>query len=141
MKKDLSHLILQTEPGSAEEFKDYLVDYVLDLIIIELESLPKEQWDKTLQTWKKIFILSHGLMKKPADFRERFYQSSGFDGMMRTIVENLIEAFKKATALGLLEKSDSPTKLLILAVERAESKGMKLDTIKHIKNALMKEET
>jgi hypothetical protein len=47
MKKDLSSMLVQGGKfNSVEELKDYLVEYVLELILIELENLPKNQWDR-----------------------------------------------------------------------------------------------
>jgi len=90
--------------NSVEELKDYLVEYVLELILIELENLPKDQWNKTLKTWEKIVLLSYGMMGKPLEEREKLYDRWRFDAVMKTIVENLAEALKESLRLGLLKE-------------------------------------
>jgi len=109
--------------GSVEELKDYLVEYVLELILIELENLPKDQWEKTLKTWEKIVLLSYGLMGKPLKEREKLYERWKFDAIMKTIVENLAEALKESLRLGLLKEKQKPEKLLQIALQHALNKG------------------
>ena len=109
--------------NTVEELKDYLVEYVLELILIELENLPKDQWDKTLKTWEKIVLLSHGIMNKPLEEREKLYERWRFDAVMRTIVENLAEALRESIRLGLLKEKQEPRKLLQIALQHALRKG------------------
>ena len=124
MKKDLSSMLVQGGRfGSVEELKDYLVEYVLELILIELENLPNDQWDKTLKTWEKIVLLSRGLMGKPLEEREKLYERWKFDAVMKTIVENLAEALRESARLGLLKEKQEPEKLLQIALQHALNKG------------------
>ena len=108
--------------GSVEELKNYLVEYVLELILIELENLPKDQWDKTLKTWEKIVLLSYGLMGKPLEEREKLYERWRFDAVMKTIVENLAETLRESLRLGLLKEKQEPEKLLQIALQHALNK-------------------
>jgi hypothetical protein len=124
MKKDLSSMLVQGGKfNSVEELKDYLVEYVLELILIELENLPKDQWDKTLKTWEKIVLLSYGMMGKPLEEREKLYERWRFDAVMKTIVENLAEALRESLRLGLLKEKQEPRKLLQVALQHALNKG------------------
>jgi len=109
--------------SSVEELKDYLVEYVLELILIELENLPKDQWDKTLKTWEKIVLLPYGLMGKPLEEREKLYERWRFDTVMKTIVENLAEALRESVRLGLLKEKQEPRKFLQVALQHALNKG------------------
>jgi len=109
--------------SSVEELKDYLVEYVLELILIELENLPKDQWEKTLKTWEKIVLLSYGMMNKSLEEREKLYERWRFDAVMKTIVENLAEALKESLRLGLLKERQEPEKLLQIALQHALKKG------------------
>jgi hypothetical protein len=123
MKKDLSSMLVQGGRfSSVEELKDYLVEYVLELILIELENLPKDQWDKTLKTWEKIVLLSYGLMGKTLKEREKLYERWRFDAVMRTIVENLAEALRESVRFGLLKEKQEPRKLLQIALQHALNK-------------------
>jgi hypothetical protein len=99
------------------------VEYVLELILIELENLPKDQWDKTLKTWEKIVLLSYGMMNKPLEEREKLYERWKFDAVMRTIVENLAEALRESLRLGLLKEKQEPEKLLQIVLQHALNKG------------------
>jgi hypothetical protein len=118
MKKDLSSMLVQGGRfNTLEELKDYLVEYVLELILIELENLPKDQWEKTLKTWEKIVLLSHGLMGKPLEEREKLYERWRFDAIMKTIVENLAEVLRESARLGLLKEKQEPEKLLQIALQ------------------------
>jgi hypothetical protein len=124
MKKDLSSMLVQGGRfSSVEELKDYLVEYVLELILIELENLPKDQWEKTLKTWEKIVFLSYGLMGKSLEEREKLYERWRFDAVMRTIVENLAETLRESLRLGLLKEKQEPVKLLQIALQHALNKG------------------
>jgi len=139
MKKDLSNLLFESKYASADELKDYLVNYILEIILIELESLPKDQWDKVLKTWEKILIFSYNMLKKPIQEREKLYEKFRFDGMMKTIVENLIEAFKHAFYFGLLKEGDHSKKLLTIALEHVivmNKKDLSPECIEWIKNKL-----
>jgi len=108
--------------NSVEELKDYLVEYVLELILIELENLPEDQWYKTLKTWERIVLLSYGMMNKPLEEREKLYERWRFDAVMKTIVENLAEALRESARLGLLKEKQEPRKLLQIALQHALNK-------------------
>jgi len=124
MKKDLSSMLVQGGRfSSVEELKDHLVEYVLELILIELENLTKDQWDKTLKTWEKIVLLSYGIMGKPLEEREKLYERWRFDAVMKTIVENLAEALRESVRLGLLKEKQEPRKLLQVALQHGLKKG------------------
>ena len=132
MKKDLSNMLMKHRFSSLEELKDYLVDYVLEIILLELESLPKHEWERTFQTWKRILGFSYTMMGKPPEERERFYQRANFDGVMKTIVENLIEVFVGAIALGAIKRGDTPLKILDIALEHA-TKRKDTEMLEYIK--------
>jgi len=138
VRKDLSNLLFESKYSSADELKEYLYNYVLDLIFIELESLPKEEWDKVLKTWEKILIFSYSMLRKPIQEREKLYEKFGFDAVMKTIVENLIEAFKNAFYFGLLTQKDHPKKLLIIALEHADKvKDSRKELLDYIKSVIL----
>ena len=138
MRKDLSNLLFESKYSSADELKEYLYNYVLDLIFIELESLPKEEWDKVLKTWEKILIFSYSMLRKPIQEREKLYEKFGFDAVMKTIVENLIEAFKNAFYFGLLTQKDHPKKLLTIALEHADKvKDSRKELLDYIKSVIL----
>jgi len=138
VRKDLSNLLFESKYSSADELKEYLYNYVLDLIFIELESLPKEEWDKVLKTWEKILIFSYSMLRKPIQEREKLYKKFGFDAVMKTIVENLIEAFKNAFYFGLLTQKDHPKKLLIIALEHADKvKDSRKELLDYIKSVIL----
>lgn len=123
MKEDLSSMLVQGGRfSSVEELKDYLVEYVLELILIELENLPKDQWKKTLKTWEKIVFLSYGMMNKALEEREKLYERWRFDAVMKAIVENLAEALKESLRLGLLKEKQEPIILLQIALRHALNK-------------------
>jgi len=65
MGLDLSSLLKKDEPPfkSLDEAKEYVVKYTLNFINIELEGTPKDQWEKTLETWTKICGFTKSLIK------------------------------------------------------------------------------
>ncbi len=111
MKLDLSHL-LRDEPRddtpfrSTEEAKEYLVRYLLSFISIELDGLPRDQWEKTLRTWIRIIALGMALSRKNRKEREAFYREKGFDLTMEAITEDVIRVSVGLGKLGLLRSND-----------------------------------
>jgi hypothetical protein len=61
-------------------------------------------------------------MGKPLEEREKLYERWKFDAVMKTIVENLVEALKESLRLGLLKEKQEPRKLLQVALQHALKK-------------------
>ena len=125
MKQDLSHL-LKNQPSQSfdpKSLREYLASTVLELIRLELENLPKEQWERTLSTWVKICRFAKDMEKKGEEERQRFYQRHNFDGMMVQITESLIEKLRLAYQTGLMSEKDKGERLIELALEGAPQEG------------------
>ncbi len=121
MKKDLTHLIRREEavPGFEDiaSAKEYVARYLLNYINIELEGLPKEEWDRTLETWAKMCAFARGLIGKGEKERSELYKRFRFDMMMQGIMEDLRNTFIGMLRLGILKENDPPHLLLLKAVE------------------------
>lgn len=121
MKKDLSHLLRKEEPQegfeSLDSAKEYLARYLLNYINIELEGLPKEEWDRTLRTWAKICSFAKELIGKSEKEREGIYERFRFDMVMQGISEDVRRTFIGMLGLGLLKADDPPHSLILKATE------------------------
>ena len=122
MKVDLTNLLRKEEPNnwSEEDFKRYLKDSLIEIIRLELESLPRQEWEKTLKTWSKICSFADSLRQKEEKERQELYKGFNFDSVMVHITESVIEKLNMARSLGLLRKGDKPEKIISLGLEVAE---------------------
>ena len=122
MKVDLTNLLRKGEPSSwsEEDFKKYLKDSLIEIIRLELESLPRQEWEKTLKTWCKICSFADSLRRKEEKERQELYKRFNFDSVMVHITESVIEKLNMARSLGLLRKGDRPEKIISLGLEVAE---------------------
>lgn len=121
MKKDLTNLLKSetVPPGfeSLDSAKEYVARYLINYINIELEGLPREEWEKTLSTWAKICAFSKSLIPKSEDERNKLYEKFGFDMMMQGIAEDVRLTFIGMLSLGILKESEPPQNLILRAVE------------------------
>ncbi len=119
MKKDLTNLLKKEEvpPGfeNLDSIKEYVARYLISYIHIELEGLPKEEWEATLTTWAKICALAKSLIRKTEQERHRIYEKFGFDMMMQGIAEDLRQTFIGMMSAGILKESDPPHNLILKA--------------------------
>ncbi len=122
MKVDLTNLLRKGEPSSwsEEDFKKYLKDSLIEIIRLELESLPRQEWEKTLKTWCKICSFADSLRHKEEKERQELYKRFNFDSVMVHITESVIEKLNMARSLGLLRKGDKPERIISLGLEVAE---------------------
>ncbi len=98
-----------------ESAREYFAKYLLYYINMELEALPKEEWDKTLSTWAKICNFASSFIDKEEAQRHELYKNYNFDPMMVGIVEDVRHTLMGAYSLGLLRKEDPPYRLLKVA--------------------------
>ena len=121
MKKDLTNLLKsETVPPGFENLdsaKEYVARYLINYINIELEGLPREEWEKTLSTWAKICSFSKSLIQKNEEERNKLYEKFGFDMMMQGIAEDVRLTFIGMLSMGLLKESEPPQNLILKAVE------------------------
>jgi len=122
MKVDLTNLLRKEESNnwSEEDFKRYLKDSLIEIIRLELENLPKQEWEKTLKTWSKICSFADSLRHKEEKERQELYKRFNFDSVMVHITESVIEKLNMARSLGLLRKGDKPERIISLGLEVAE---------------------
>lgn len=130
---------------SLEEAKEYVAKYTLNFINIELEGLPKEEWENTLKTWVKIFAFARELLKLPQERRKEVYRKYNFDSMMEGIMEDTVKVLYGFYSLGILKPEDKPHKALEKATELIENEeellkreGIKRENLKFIKEFLKK---
>ena len=121
MKKDLTDLLKKetVPPGfeSLDSAKEYLARYLLNYINIELEGLPREEWEKTLTTWAKMCAFAKGLIPKSEEERQKLYEKFNFDLMMQGIAEDLRQTFIGMLSLGILKEKEPPHNLILRATE------------------------
>ena len=119
MKKDLTNLLKKEEvpPGfeNLDAIKEYVARYLINYIHIELEGLPREEWEPTLTTWAKICALAKSLIRKTEQERHQLYEKFGFDMMMQGIAEDLRQTFIGMMSAGILKESDPPYALILKA--------------------------
>ncbi|MFN7065868.1 MAG: hypothetical protein ACK4OF_06960 [Aquificaceae bacterium] len=118
--KDLSNLLKDDEGWTPEGFKAYLRSSLIELIRLEMENLPKEEWERTLLTWKRICSFCKSLMKKKEDKRQELYKKFNFDQTMIYISEGIVEKLSTAYKLGLLKAEDPPERIIGLGLEGME---------------------
>ena len=121
MKKDLTNLLKrETVPPGFENLdsaKEYLARYLLNYINIELEGLPREEWEKTLNTWAKMCAFAKSLIPKSEEERQKLYEKFSFDLMMQGIAEDLRQTFIGMLSMGILKDNEPPHMLLVRALE------------------------
>lgn len=119
MKIDLSGLLKKEDSQSwtPEGFKAYLKSSLIDLIKLELENLPRDDWERTLHTWRKICAFCKSMMKKEEKERFDLYRKFDFDQTMIHISESVIEKLQTAYNLGLLKEKDPPDHIIRLGLE------------------------
>ncbi|RME10218.1 MAG: hypothetical protein D6804_04775 [Aquificota bacterium] len=122
MKVDLTAFLRKDSSSgwSQEDFKKHIKESLVELIRLELENIPRQEWDKTLRTWSKICSFADSLGKKEEKEREELYRKFQFDSMMVYITEGVIEKLEIARSIGLLKKGERPEKLISLGLEFAE---------------------
>jgi len=147
MKLDLTTFLKRQELPfkSLDEAKEYVAKYTLNFINIELEGLPKEEWEKTLSTWVKIFVFAKSLLKLPEEKRKEIYKKYNFDAMMEGIMEDAVKVLYGFYSLGILKPEEKPHKALEKAVELVENEeeilkmeGIKKENLEFIKEFLKK---
>ncbi len=122
MKIDLTGLLKKEDDQNwtPEGFKAYLRSSLIDLIKLELENLPRDDWERTLNTWRKICAFCRSMMKKGERERFELYKRFGFDQTMIHISESVIEKLQTAISLGLLKEKDNPDRIIKLGLEMEE---------------------
>ncbi|MCS7196686.1 MAG: hypothetical protein NZ827_05410 [Aquificaceae bacterium] len=119
MSKELNFRIVGG--WTLEDFRLYIRATLIELIKLELENLPREEWEKTLNTWKKICSFCKAIMKKEEKERHELYRRFGFDATMTQISESVIEKLQTAQNLGLIAESENPDKIIELGLEGMEA--------------------
>ena len=119
MKLDLTGLLKREELPfrSVDEAKDRVAKYIVSFIHIELEGLPKEEWEKTLNTWVKIIGFAKNLVKVPEEKRREIYRKYNFDTMMEGIMEESVKTLYGFYSLGIAKPEDKPEEILKKIVE------------------------
>ncbi|NPA33162.1 MAG: hypothetical protein GXO04_06005 [Aquificae bacterium] len=124
MKIDLTERLRDEPPfRTHQEAKEHVARYLLSFINIELEGLPRSEWERAIGTWKRMCLLAHALSKKPEEARRAFYKKNKFDLMMEGIMEELIRTLTGFYALGILKEDEEPSLLLRRATELVEKDG------------------
>ncbi len=121
MKKDLTNLLKkETVPPGFENLdsaREYVARYLINYINIELEGLPRKEWERSLTTWAKICAFSKSLIQKSEEERNRLYEKFGFDLMMQGIAEDVRLTFIGMLSMGILKEKEPPQNLILRAVE------------------------
>lgn len=114
MKVDLTGLLKKEDLPfrSIDEAKDRVAKYIVSFIHIELEGLPKEEWEKTLNTWIKIIGFAKNLVKVPEEKRREIYRKYNFDTMMEGIMEESVRTLFGFYSLGIAKPQDKPEDIL-----------------------------
>ncbi len=121
MKKDLTDLIKNEGTYQSNDFisertaSDYVAKYLISYITIELQNLPKDQWEKTVKTWLKIIALAKSLQNNMQ--RSMFYQENKFDMVMEGILEDVIHTINGFQSINLLSKDFKPYELIRKSLE------------------------
>ncbi len=121
MKKDLTNLIQNDNVYQSSDFvsertaSDYVAKYLISYITIELQNLPKDQWEKTVKTWLKIIALAKSLQNNLQ--RSLFYQENKFDMVMEGIMEDVIHTINGFQSINLISKDFKPYELIKTSLE------------------------
>lgn len=129
MKLDLSNLI-KTETWTEESFKAHLRSTLVELIKLELENLPREDWERTLRTWRKICAFCAQMKKRQEQERFELYKRFGFDPTMVHISESVVEKLRTAQELGLMKEGEPPDKIIRLGLEALQESSETAEFIK-----------
>ncbi|MCX8076804.1 MAG: hypothetical protein N3C57_07215 [Aquificaceae bacterium] len=113
-----------------EQFKLHVSKTLVEIIKLEMENMPEKEWQKTMQTWKKICAFCKSMMKKTEDDRHAFYRKFKFDPTMIHISESVIEILQTAYRLGLMKEKDPPEKIIQLGLEKTEDSSKVIGTLK-----------
>lgn len=97
--------------------RGYLAKYLLNYIHMELETLPKEEWGKTLTTWAKICMFASTLLNKKDQEREELYKKHSFDQVMIGIAEDVRHTLLGAYSLGILKDGEKPYQVIPKGVD------------------------
>lgn len=97
--------------------REYLAKYLLNYIHMELETLPKEEWGKTLTTWAKICMFASTLLNKKDQEREELYKKHNFDQVMIGIAEDVRHTLLGAYSLGILKDGEKPYQVIPKGVD------------------------
>jgi len=100
-----------------ESAREYLAKYLLNYIHMELETLPKEEWEKTLTTWAKICMFASTLLNKKDQEREELYKKNNFDQVMIGIAEDVRHTLLGAYSLGILKDGERPYQVIPKGVD------------------------
>ena len=100
-----------------ESAREYLAKYLLNYIHMELETLPKEEWGKTLTTWAKICMFASTLLNKKDQEREELYKKHNFDQVMIGIAEDVRHTLLGAYSLGILKDGERPYQVIPKGVD------------------------
>jgi len=100
-----------------ESAREYLAKYLLNYIHMELETLPKEEWEKTLTTWAKICVFASTLLNKKDQEREELYKKHNFDQVMIGIAEDVRHTLLGAYSLGILKDGERPYQVIPKGVD------------------------
>ncbi|MCS7277275.1 MAG: hypothetical protein NZ531_00330 [Aquificaceae bacterium] len=131
MKLDLSSLIRGREDGwNVEAFKKQLQSSLIEIIRLELENLPEEEWSKTLSTWVKICRFCNEIMKKHETQRQELYKKFGFDPTMVHVSESVIEKLQTAKSFKLLGEKDPPENIIKVALEGIQENSKSISFMK-----------
>lgn len=132
MNMDLSNLIKKSQEGAftLEGFKEYLYTSLVEIIKLELENLPEDDWEDTLQIWVKICVFCKGLMGKSEEERLELYKKFSFDQTMINITESVIEKLKVAYGMGFLGEKDPPQNLIRFGLEKAKEESQAIEFMK-----------
>mgnify|MGYP001773141981 CR=1 FL=1 len=121
--------------------KEYLAKYLLNYIHMELDALPREEWDKTLSTWAKICAFAKSLIPKKEEERQELYKRYKFDAVMVGIAEDVRHTLMGMYSLKILKEDDKPYKLIPIAVdivmqmgEKLQAYGLKREVLEYIKS-------
>ncbi|WP_340694399.1 hypothetical protein [Hydrogenobacter thermophilus] len=131
-----------------ESAREYLAKYLLNYINMELDALPKEEWNKTLKTWAKICLFAYDMLSKKDEERQELYKKYNFDPMMVGIAEDLRHTLLGMYSLRILKESDKPYKLIPMAVdmvlqrsEMIKAYGLKKEILEYIRDFFHKPPT
>ncbi len=122
MKKDLSSLLKPADDSipngdfiSERTSANYVAKYLIGYIVLELQNLPKDHWEKTLKTWIMIISLAKSLQTNMQ--RELYYRQNKFDMVMEGITEDVIHTINGFQSIGLLKKDFKPYELIQKSLE------------------------
>ena len=126
MKKDLSHLLKQTERiegfEDTESAREYVARYLLNYISLEMSGLPREEWERTVNIWRKICNFAGSLIEMPEEKRQEIYRKNNFDMMMEGIAEDVRRTIMGLRSLYLLKPTDPPERALEVAIKLLEGR-------------------